>query len=599
MTLPFPKGVLAQHTILLGKTRSGKSSTMRVMVEALLDDKKPVCIVDPKGDWWGIKSSADGKKPGYDVVIFGGSHADVPINPQSGKVVAELVATGNRPALIDLGGWMVGDRTRFFIDFASTLFVKTHGHRWLAIDECHNFAPQGKVIDPQAGMSLHWANRLASEGAGKGLVLISASQRPQKVHKDYLTSHETLIGKRVIHKLDRDALRDWIDACGDPEQGKEVLRTLAGLQRSQGWVYSPEIEFGPKLVDFPMFKTYDSFAPQTGAQGRKLKGWASVDLDQVKEKLASVVEEAKANDPRELRAEVARLKAENAKLQSAAASPAAAKPDKDAIAAAEKKGFEQAEKKLTASMERELQKRTVELLSGLGDKIGPLMTFLSEQIREVKAKRFDAGDVTFSPSAAAPVPRAVPAVPPQTASRAKPATSNTAPRQQAEGELNLTGTKQAILDAIAWTELLGAGAASKMMVAFLADSSPKSSTFEKYVSQLRTAGLIVSPRSGEFSLTDEGRACANQQQTPPDHDAMMASISRKLTDGQLRIVKGTTAVYPHEISKDDLAVAAGMSANSSTFEKYVSQMRSLGLIESPVPKMFKASDRLFPERMAA
>src|ERR1700744_5930673 len=99
-SLPFPKAVLSQHIVLLGKTRAGKSSTMRLIAEQLLDEKKPLGIIDPKGDWWGIKSSADGKKAGYEIVIFGGTHADVPINAHSGKVVAELVSTGNRPYLI-------------------------------------------------------------------------------------------------------------------------------------------------------------------------------------------------------------------------------------------------------------------------------------------------------------------------------------------------------------------------------------------------------------------------------------------------------------------------------------------------------------------
>jgi len=74
--LLIPAIALEQHIILLGKTRSGKSSAMRVLVEHLLDEEKPVCIVDPKGDWWGLKASGDGKEAGYPVVIFGGEHAD-------------------------------------------------------------------------------------------------------------------------------------------------------------------------------------------------------------------------------------------------------------------------------------------------------------------------------------------------------------------------------------------------------------------------------------------------------------------------------------------------------------------------------------------
>lgn len=59
-----------------------------------------------------------------------------------------MIATGNRPCIIDLGGWLVSDRTRFFIDFAQTLFRTTRGQRFIVIDEVHNFAPQGKVLDP-------------------------------------------------------------------------------------------------------------------------------------------------------------------------------------------------------------------------------------------------------------------------------------------------------------------------------------------------------------------------------------------------------------------------------------------------------------------
>ena len=83
---------LNMHLIVLGKTRSGKSMGLRLLVEHLLDQGKPVCIVDPKGDWYGIKSSATGKSQGYPVIIFGGERADVPLNPRAGVPVAEQIA---------------------------------------------------------------------------------------------------------------------------------------------------------------------------------------------------------------------------------------------------------------------------------------------------------------------------------------------------------------------------------------------------------------------------------------------------------------------------------------------------------------------------
>jgi hypothetical protein len=32
-----------------------KSSTMRLLVEDLVRYGKPVCVIDPKDDWWGVK----------------------------------------------------------------------------------------------------------------------------------------------------------------------------------------------------------------------------------------------------------------------------------------------------------------------------------------------------------------------------------------------------------------------------------------------------------------------------------------------------------------------------------------------------------------
>lgn len=277
---------------------------MRLAVEHLLKQKQPVCIIDPKGDWWGLKLAKDGRRPGYPVVVFGGDHADVPITPHAGAHIAELFATGNRPCLVDLGGWTVADRTRFWIEFASTLFRLTKGQRWLVIDEVHNFAPKGKIFDAEAGKALHWSNRLASEGLGKGLSMLVASQRPQKVHNDLLTSAETLIAMRVLHLSDRGAVSDWIKGCGDADGG-QVLSSLAPMARGEAWVWSPEIGFGPERVKFPLFHTYDSFRPQSMEDAKHLTGWAEVDLDEIRTKMATIVQQAQADDPRELRRQVA------------------------------------------------------------------------------------------------------------------------------------------------------------------------------------------------------------------------------------------------------------------------------------------------------
>jgi hypothetical protein len=540
----IPNAVLTQHIVTLGKTRSGKSSTMRLLVERLLDLNKPVCIIDPKGDWWGLKSSADGKRAGYPVMIFGGEHADWPLNEHAGAAVAELLATGNRPAIIDLGGWMVAERTRFFIRFASTFFRLTRGPHWLAIDEVHNFAPQGKVFDPDAGKMLHWANRLASEGAGRGITLISASQRPQKVHKDFLTSNETLIAKRVIHPLDRGAIKDWIDGCGDPLKGKEVLDSLAGMKRADGWVWSPEAGFGPILMYFPLFKTYDSFAAPTGPAAHKLTGWASVDMDEVRLSLAAVAEEAKRNDPALLQAEIAKLKRELATKTPARASP-------ELIAAAEQRGFAHGWHNALNSAEP--------ILSKIDD-----LNVAADELRRMK-------------------PKAPPQISrPHTNGRVSPAPAPQQPNME-----RLSQAKRLILTALAQYQ----GSRTKNQVAVLTGYAVNGGGFNNAISSLRTTGYIITGHGDQLDITDSGLAALGSFDPLPTGPDLLDHWMRKLPKAQSKALHVLVEAYPEPLPKDEVAARAGYKAAGGGFTNAISRLRTLELISGRGE--LRASEHLF------
>lgn len=601
--LPIPAAALSQHVILLGKTRSGKSSTMRLLVERLLDEQKPVCIIDPKGDWWGLKSSSTGKRAGYPVVIFGGDHADVPLNVHAAAHVAELVATGNRPCIIDLGGWLVSDRTKFFIAFASALFRKTRGPRYLVIDEVHNFAPQGKVLDPDAGKMLHWANRLASEGAGKGITLISASQRPQKVHKDYVTSHETLIAKRVIHPLDRNAVKEWIDGCGDPAMGKEVIGSMAGLSREEGWVWSPEIGFGPKLIKFPMFSTYDSFAAPTGEAVEALKGWATVDLEEVKSKLAAVVEEAKANDPRELRADLAKAKATIANLEKQMAAAvekkvvtdpeAERKAVTDALLAAHVDVRRALEALNLRDLERGIKQamQATDALTGFQDIFdrvslavtGPIenlatgktpIKFLEKRVGSARLKSaYPAGSGRLADKKAPP---AAPIVRPVQAS---------APRPLDDGEVKPLGAERRPLAVLVSVHPAGMTEAQWALGTGL---KRKGGTWGTYVSRLRTAGRIEK-RGDLFYATEQGIADVggSVEPMPPPGDLLVDYWASKIP-GAAPMLRCLAGFYPNWLTREDLADQLNLAAGGGTFGTYLSRLRAPGLIEEDGEKRVRA-----------
>ena len=532
----LPDAILAQHVAILGKTRSGKSSVLRLLVETLLERKERVCIIDPKGDWWGIKSSADGKRAGYEVVIFGGPKGDLPLNEHAGSNVAELVTGGNRPCVIDLGGWMVGERTRFFVDFAATLFRTLDAPLFLVVDEVHNFAPQSKLFkDPHANKMLHWANRLGSEGAGKGLVILSASQRPQKVHKDFLTCAETLVAMRVIHQLDRNAVKEWIDGAGDPARGKDVLNTLASMARGEGWVWSPEAGFGPERVKFPLFKTYDSFAAPVGGQAKRLTGWAEVNIDAEKKKLLAIVEAAKANDPKELKKQIAELK-----RQLSAKSTAGP----EALAAAEARGVALG----WADAKRELE----QLHKTIGEREG--------RLAKIESLAHLNGDATKVVQHAAPAPKKP---------DPKPRASFTEHRLVTpSGDLGKGERK--ILTAIAQH---GAGVSREQLTVL---TGYKRSSRDTYLQRLRQSGLIED--GDAITATDEGvTALGANFEVLPTGDALLIWWLDRLPAGEAKLLGELVKVYPDSISRDELTELTGYKRSSR--DTYLQRLNSRKLID--------------------
>lgn len=563
--MQLPETIFNQHIIVLGKTRSGKSSTIRGFVEMLLDDKKPVCIIDPKGDWWGLKSSADGKRAGYAVVIFGGEHADVPLNTHSGAQVAELVATGNRPCIIDLGGWMVGERTRFFIDFASGLFKYTRGPRWLVIDEVHNFAPQGKVMDVDAGKMLHWANRLASEGLGKGVHLIVASQRPQKVHKDLVTSCETLIAMRVSHPLDRNAMKEWIDGCADSEKGKEVLATLASLKTGQGWAWSPEIGFGPKIVDFPRFSTYDSFKAPTGEGIAKLKGWAEVDLDEVKLKLASALEEAKQKDPALLRQQLTTLKRELDQVKRA--QPQATEKVRKVSA------FKDGQiKRLETLFER--------IVAEAGHHSQAMAMFWKNQQEGSEALLAAIKSVTNYKEPARPQPVKVYQFEKQALAQKR---EQIAPN----GNSGMDKAQRAFLTALAQQQRQ----LTRNQIAIFAGYSAKSGHVDNTLGKLRSQGYINGSRNS-IRITQEGLFALGPFDPLPIGRALRDYWCNNLDLAASKFLVVICEAYPATLDRDEVAVRAGYSTESGHVDNTLGQLRSRDLVVGG-RHAIKASAELF------
>lgn len=562
MKLCFPEEILRQHLAVLGKTGAGKSSALRHIVEHLLQHNKRVCVIDPKGDWWGLKKSADGKGAGLPVIAFGDFRnpkaTDVPINAHSGKHVAELVAGGNRPCIIGFGGWPTGQMVKFWIDFASALFALNSGELYLVGDEFHNFAPKGKIMDPEAGKCLHWSNRLMSEGRGCGLVCLIASQRPQKVHNDALTCCETLVAMRVTHKADRSAAQDWIEGCGDMEKGKEVLNSLAGMARGEAFVWSPEIGFGPKRITFPMFETFDSFAPPQLQKKISGETWASVDLEEVKVKLASVIEEQKANDPGVLKAEVRRLKGELEKAARVA-------EQEVRLQAAQMHKVEPAIKEVPVLMADELGKleKLVERLSqfeGMGEDLQSIACRIEGVMGEAGTIR----GILQQRLVKTEPPRTTLKPKPERLNRVQTAENGAARQHLPTVEGDLTGTQQKILDTVAMLGVRGL-IPNREMIAKWLGIHPNGGRYGSDLAALRAASLLDG-----CELTMEGIKFTGASTTG------LEAATRILDGTQQNII--SVLANGGQFDRESLAEKLGIHPNGGRYGSDLARLRTMGLI---------------------
>lgn len=369
----LPLDIVTQSIAILAKRRAGKSYLARRFTEQLLAAGQQIVIVDPKGDAWGIRSSADGKRPGFPIIVLGGEHGDLPLEATAGELIAKLVVEERVSILLDLsrfrkyevaefmGGQLRG-RGRGNEGFLEALYRLKAQERFrdammLIVDEADAIAPQR----PQQGEErmLGAIEDIIRRGGQRGIGSLLISQRSAVIHKDVLTQTQIMVAMRMIAPQDLAAIRPWFEVHGLREQLNILMDSLPSLPVGDAWVSSPGWPDDRGIFTrghiLPI-ETFDSGAtPKPGEKRIEPKTAADIDLPALERQMAETIERVKADDPKELRRRIAEL--ENQVNNPAAAQPSvAASPDPDRIVAAREKGAKAERRRIKAAVHKALTK---------------------------------------------------------------------------------------------------------------------------------------------------------------------------------------------------------------------------------------------------
>lgn len=607
MKHPIPSDALDDRLGFIGTSGSGKTYNAGTAIEMLLASKARVVIIDPLGAWWGLRLLNDGKKPSnFNVVIFGGDHADLPLNEQAGALLGETAATMAESCIIDLR--KLPSRSaerRFMVAFLETIYRKAEGEPFhLVVDEADLFAPQ----NPQKGdeVLLGHMDNIVRRGRMRGFIPWLISQRPAVLNKNVLSQVDGLLAFKLTASQDRDALDAWIEGQADKAQAKEIKDSLPTYQVGEGLVWLP----GKGILErkpFPPKVTFDSSRKPKRGEKLKRRKLKPLNVEKLKEQLAIVVEEAKANDPKELKAELSRLKAELAKKPKVETVTVG---DPKAVAQAEAKGrtigkiegYAEAVNEISEKW-RYFTRNVASMLSGAASAAATAdthMTAILDRSTKKHVKQATAAATKAAKDAAKnPVSPTVSRIP--VGAPVRSATVPTAPRPTPSPAASGDGSsrngsaaiEQKLLNALAELGALGVQQPTRELVAMMAGYSLNTNSVKTAIVTLKNVGSI-DYGVGTLILTAAGAAIATAAGAPADAAELRARIVAILGPPTDKLLTHLTEIYPQDCTREELAAACGLSINTNSVKSAIVKLKEMSFATYPAQGRVRADERLFP-----
>jgi hypothetical protein len=608
--LSLPLDFVTKTAAILAQRRKGKTYLASVIAEELVKAKQPFVALDPTGAWWGLRASADGTREGLPVVVLGGQHGDVPLERTGGRLIADLVVEAPGYYVIDFSLFESGEAERqFAIDFGERLY-RAKGQPGkdfplhLFVDEADRFVPQQlrKGSNETNARLLGAFEAIVRRGGLRGLGTTLISQRAAVVNKNVLEMLDILFVLRTTGPNDRAAIGGYLDAHGTADEKKALLDSLASLDIGEAWVWEPGAD--PPLFQRTQIRlrtTFNSSAtPKHGETRVEPQRLAAVDLAKLQTRMAATIEKAKADDPRELRKQLAELRAEVANLhKKGASSPTTAADD----APARDKRIAQLEESL-----KKLKAMKVENMQRVFEALHKHALAQSDRwaAQELKAREWldrlaaiarqpehpptkgDGRRVVPSVTTARPV--SVPAVSQTVGYPGHQAPKRPVPPSGGNGAgVKLGGGERKVLTALAqYPE-----GRTKKQIGILAVYAIKGGRFTNILGALRTGGYIEG--RDVLKITEAGLAALGDWTPLPHGSELLAYWRGQLQPSEARVLEVIANAWPNGLSKEELAAATDppYEPSGGRFGNILGRLRGFELISGPREPVIKASDYLF------
>lgn len=558
----IPATFVTETAGILARKGAGKTYTAQVIAEELLEYEQQIVAIDPLNVWWGLRSH-------YKVVIFGGERSDMPLEPHMGSAIADLVADNpDLSCVLSLRHLRKNRMRQFVTEFAETLFHRKAARSTpmhLFVDEADMFAPQ-RVIKGYERM-LGAMEDLVRRGRTAGIGVTMISQRPQALHKDVLTQIELLVVGQITGPQDKKAIKEWIEHNADIQEQGMLMSSLAKLKVGEMWFWSPAfLNVFVKIAVRKKRTTDSSATPKAGKRIAKMKA-RKIDLKTIRTKLESVVAEAESNDPKTLKAEIARLKKELVGRVSVADSfqPTAEKVIKERV-----------DKAVMSAVAQSVMKRDEQWVAVVDKTLKEALAYDLFRSVEILINLHGRDLVPKTPvrvTGPKPTPRApvtIQGVMEQSIQRRAPVGVPTSP--PVDPNVRLPKPEFQILTVLALRDR----PCSRKLVALQAGYSPTSGGYAAALASLRKQEFI-NGSGASLEITSAGR----QVLGPVDGSQLKNTsywIMKLKSKASQEVFRRILDAHPDPISRDEIASQCGYSRTSGGFAGALAKLRGLELI---------------------